>query len=324
MGEAGEGSGPRLTRRGFVRDAGMAAAAVGLAGPLAAPAIGAPRGRRVAVLGGGMAGLTVAHELVERGFKVDVYEPVALGGKARSIDVPGPRHGRARDRCPASTASASSRASTTTCRTRCAARPTARTRTASGTTWCDTSEGRRCAPTAARTPACSGCVPDPVAALTPEGLQALLLEEIVKQKMVPPHEAGYLATRLAVFLTSCEERRFGQWEHMAWWDFIGAASRSDEYQKVAARGLTRIAGGGQGDGGLDADDRQHGRGVRHEHHAARQRRRAGPGARRAHERGLDQALGAASAGARACASTWVRRPWPWTSRGRIATVRRGP
>ncbi len=58
-------------------------------------------------------------------------------------------------------------------------------------------------------------------------------------KMVPPHEAGYLASRLAVFLTSCEERRYGQWEHVAWWDFIGAASRSEEYQKVAARGLTR-------------------------------------------------------------------------------------
>ena len=54
------------------------------------------KGRRVAVLGGGMAGLTVAHELAERGFKVDVYEPVALGGKARSIGVPGHRPGRAR------------------------------------------------------------------------------------------------------------------------------------------------------------------------------------------------------------------------------------
>ena len=36
-----------------------------------------------------MAGLTVAHELAERGFKVHVYEPVALGGKARSIGVAG-------------------------------------------------------------------------------------------------------------------------------------------------------------------------------------------------------------------------------------------
>jgi uncharacterized protein with NAD-binding domain and iron-sulfur cluster len=29
---------------------------------------------RVAVLGGGVAGLSAAHELAERGFQVDVYE----------------------------------------------------------------------------------------------------------------------------------------------------------------------------------------------------------------------------------------------------------
>ncbi|WP_419197957.1 FAD-dependent oxidoreductase [Nocardia vinacea] len=46
-------------------------------------------GRTVAVFGGGVAGLTVAHELVERGYDVTVYEPVSVGGKARSIDVPG-------------------------------------------------------------------------------------------------------------------------------------------------------------------------------------------------------------------------------------------
>src|SRR5215212_7905766 len=45
---------------------------------------------RVAVLGGGVAGLTAAHELAERGFEVTVYEARdALGGKARSMPVPG-------------------------------------------------------------------------------------------------------------------------------------------------------------------------------------------------------------------------------------------
>ncbi|EKX65830.1 FAD-dependent oxidoreductase [Streptomyces ipomoeae] len=43
----------------------------------------------MAVLGGGVAGLTAAHELAERGFRVTVYEREALGGKARSMDVPG-------------------------------------------------------------------------------------------------------------------------------------------------------------------------------------------------------------------------------------------
>ena len=42
----------------------------------------------VIVIGGGVAGLTAAHELVERGFKVDVYESrPAWGGKARSQPV---------------------------------------------------------------------------------------------------------------------------------------------------------------------------------------------------------------------------------------------
>src|SRR5512133_68919 len=45
---------------------------------------------RVAVLGGGVAGLTAAHELAERGFEVTVYEQRdAPGGKARSLPVPG-------------------------------------------------------------------------------------------------------------------------------------------------------------------------------------------------------------------------------------------
>src|SRR5688572_6685513 len=52
---------------------------------------------RVAVLGGGVAGLTAAQELIERGFEVTVFEAasspddqpwLALGGKARSFDAP--------------------------------------------------------------------------------------------------------------------------------------------------------------------------------------------------------------------------------------------
>src|SRR5687768_657098 len=45
---------------------------------------------RVAVLGGGVAGLTAAHELAERGLEVVVLEARGIpGGKARSLPVPG-------------------------------------------------------------------------------------------------------------------------------------------------------------------------------------------------------------------------------------------
>lgn len=44
---------------------------------------------KVAILGGGVAGLSAAHELIKRGFTVEVYEANDwLGGKARSVDVP--------------------------------------------------------------------------------------------------------------------------------------------------------------------------------------------------------------------------------------------
>src|SRR3954469_17867319 len=44
---------------------------------------------KVIILGGGVAGMSAAHELAERGFEVEVYEkqPVYVGGKARSVDA---------------------------------------------------------------------------------------------------------------------------------------------------------------------------------------------------------------------------------------------
>ncbi len=46
---------------------------------------------KVIVLGGGVAGLSAAHELVERGYEVEVFEynPDYIGGKARSINYKG-------------------------------------------------------------------------------------------------------------------------------------------------------------------------------------------------------------------------------------------
>ena len=83
------------TRRTFMAGAAAVGGTAALAAAGTAAAAGADeRGRHrrprpsVAVLGGGVAGLTAAHELAERGFRVTVYERRALGGKARSMDVP--------------------------------------------------------------------------------------------------------------------------------------------------------------------------------------------------------------------------------------------
>ncbi len=52
---------------------------------------------KVVIIGGGIAGLTTAHELIERGFEVTVYERGKIpGGKSRSMYVPGSgKEGRA-------------------------------------------------------------------------------------------------------------------------------------------------------------------------------------------------------------------------------------
>ncbi len=81
-----------LSRRGVLAGGALASTAA-----ISAPAYAARPGRRVAVFGGGMAGLTAAHELAERGFRVTVYEPSAWGGKARSIPVAGTGRGGRRD-----------------------------------------------------------------------------------------------------------------------------------------------------------------------------------------------------------------------------------
>ena len=41
---------------------------------------------KIIIIGAGIAGLTVAHELVEKGFQVEVYEKSEVaGGMARSV-----------------------------------------------------------------------------------------------------------------------------------------------------------------------------------------------------------------------------------------------
>jgi uncharacterized protein with NAD-binding domain and iron-sulfur cluster len=84
-----------------------------------------------------------------------------------------------------------------------------------------------------------GIAPDPGELARPGGLERLLLAEVLKQQGITPQEAALFTNRVMVFLTSSDERRYGQWEHTSWWDFVRAESQSPEYQKVVARGLTR-------------------------------------------------------------------------------------
>lgn len=224
-------------RRAVLRGGTAVGAAALLGATGVAPAFASTPGRRVTVLGGGMAGLAAAHELAERGFSVTVFEPTAWGGKARSIPVAGTGTGGRADLpgehgfrfFPGFYHHV----------------PDSMRRTPFGNNphgvWdnlVDATGGKFLRGGDRADAFVFGIGPDPEALLTVDGLRRYLTESL-KGQNVPPDELAYFVTRLLVFLTSSPERRLGQWENVSWWDFVGAATRSPDYQHVLAAGLTR-------------------------------------------------------------------------------------
>jgi 15-cis-phytoene desaturase len=184
----------------------------------------------VAIFGGGVAGLSAAQELVERGFQVSVIERNDIfGGKARSLSVPNTGTGGRRD-LPGE-------------------------------------HGFRFFPgfyrhlpdTMSRIPFGKGAVADNLIAATrilvaragmpsielparsPQAPAdwAVALQTLFTGIGVPDPEVLFFVDRLLVLMTSCPERRLAEFEQIAWWNFIGASQRSKAFQTLLAQGLTR-------------------------------------------------------------------------------------
>ncbi|MBF6065009.1 FAD-dependent oxidoreductase [Nocardia terpenica] len=203
---------------------------------------GGPPRNRVAVLGAGIGGLTAAHELAERGFEVTVFDRKELGGKSRTIGVPGSAAG---GRAPLPGEHGARGFTSFYHHVHDTMRRIPVPGNANGVydNLVPFSVGDPRYPRANNLPdgfpLMFGFYFDPKELLTPQGWQRVLVEMFLKNHAVPVPEALYLASRFVAYLTSSEERRFGQWEHTSWWDFVGAASRSAEYRGLAATGLTR-------------------------------------------------------------------------------------
>src|SRR4051812_6249497 len=230
-----------ISRRTLLQQAAAASAAATLGGaPAAFGSVNKRRrrrGRSVAVLGGGMADLATAHELAERGFAVTVYERNALGGKARSIPVAGTA-GDGRGALPGEHGfrffpGFYHHVPDTMRRIPFAGNANGvhdNLIAADGGKWLRAGDRPDGGP--------FGIGPDPQQAVTVDGLRRNLTSMLAGTE-VPPHELAYFVERLLVFVTSCDERKFGQWEHVSWWDFVKAEGKSPQYQKEIAAGLTR-------------------------------------------------------------------------------------
>lgn len=189
----------------------------------------------VAVLGGGVAGLTAAHELAERGFEVTVYEgrPDAFGGKARSIPVWGSGTGGRLDlpgehgfrffpgfykHLPDTMARIPHGSKTVVDHLV----PTTRILLAQA-------DGR---------PELVGIAEQP-SSFEDFAATAAFIRKAGRSLGISPPEVGVFIERLLTLMTSCDERRYDQWEKTSWWKFVGAEHRSPAFQKFLADGMTR-------------------------------------------------------------------------------------
>jgi uncharacterized protein with NAD-binding domain and iron-sulfur cluster len=189
---------------------------------------------RVAILGGGVAGLTAAHELADRGFEVVVLEARAIpGGKARSLPVPD---------------------SATDGRSDLPAEhgfrffpgfyrhvpDTMRRIPVGGTTVFDRLTGATrilVAQSHGRNELVAGAhLPESLEDL---GVLSRFLLGLMTSLGIPPAEHAWLMERLLTLLTSCDDRRFKQWELESWWGFVRAEQRSPTFRRFLADGLTR-------------------------------------------------------------------------------------
>lgn len=231
-------------RRGFVTGALAAAGAAGLGfgGPAsaAAPQASLARqrrapGRRVAVFGGGMGGLTVAHELAERGFQVTVYERKAWGGKCRSMPFTGTGTGTGgRQDLPAEHGFRFFPGFYQNLPETMARVP----RPGGGTLKDNFVDGKEVSAFYNGTKLVLPAHGSIIGTLSPQSLLTFLSTAVKVVGNVPAWEVAYFLEKMIVFVTSGPQRRLKQWENMSFGDYVKVQGKSKRYQELLVEMFT--------------------------------------------------------------------------------------
>jgi len=187
--------------------------------------------KRVVILGGGVGGLSAAHELIERGFAVSVCERRdVFGGKARSIPVPNTGQGGRKD-LPGEHGfrffpGFYRHLPDTMKRIPYAGR---------NSVFENLVEARRIHVARARQ------APIILTARVPQTIDdwVVAIHDVFKGIGVADEEVRFFAERMFVLMTSCRERMDTEYERIQWWTFIDAANHSAAYQILLGKGLTR-------------------------------------------------------------------------------------
>lgn len=190
---------------------------------------------KVIILGGGIAGLSAAHELIERNFDVEIYELLPIpGGKARSFPVPGSGKNGRKDLPGEHGFRFFPRfyrhVTDTMSRIPCGSSGTVADNLVD-TTRCQLARfGRYTVEVPAR---CPRTLRDIRVAL--DDLGRFLGGDLG----LTPEELAFFASKVWQIVTSCRERRMTEYEKVGWWEFIEAQRHSLAYQKLLGHGITR-------------------------------------------------------------------------------------
>lgn len=187
--------------------------------------------KHVVILGGGVGGLSAAHELIERGFAVSVCERRdVFGGKARSIPVSQSGQGGRKD-LPGEHGfrffpGFYRHLPDTMKRIPCAGK---------GSVFENLVETTRIHVARA------GQAPTILTARIPQNKDdwMVVIQELFRGIGVSDEEVRFFAERMFVLLTSCRERMDTEFERIPWWTFIDAENHSAAYQTLLGKGLTR-------------------------------------------------------------------------------------